>query len=164
MCTLLLVFFVSIITLCLCILLLSCFYLCCNSKYLCAPVILERYKNLLHCLAGGRGGGRGRGEGKGFRGRWPQSQLQCDHCVFLCVTAQVCPHPGRPLYGSMVESRDAFPVGSVVWFQCDRPGYKLSGMCPAEGSFGCHCMGGHVLHAGITPHKAEIGILLYNSD
>jgi hypothetical protein len=47
--------------------------------------------------------------------------------VVFCVAVESCLFPGKPAYGSIVQSADTFPVGSLVNFRCNRPGYQLSG-------------------------------------
>ena len=39
-----------------------------------------------------------------------------------------CIHPKIPKLGSIVGGAKDFPIGSIVRFQCDKPGYALSGI------------------------------------
>ncbi|XP_048248139.1 uncharacterized protein LOC124151774 isoform X1 [Haliotis rufescens] len=57
-------------------------------------------------------------------GSWSGNRTHCN--------VRSCPRVSSPAYGSIVGAWETFPVGSVVSFQCDRPGYQLSDPWPLE--------------------------------
>ncbi|XP_041364224.1 uncharacterized protein LOC121379643 [Gigantopelta aegis] len=60
----------------------------------------------------------------GATGVWSGNNTVCN--------IKVCPKLSPPAFGSIIGAWDKFLVGSIVGFQCDRPGYELSDPWPLE--------------------------------